>query len=57
MPFLKSPEYAANKIYDGLINKKTFEIIFPIQIAVIYKIFQILPNRIYNYLISKFVNR
>ena len=57
MPFLKSPEYAADKIYDGLINKKTFEIIFPIQIAVIYKIFQILPNRIYNYLISKFVNR
>ena len=57
MPFLKSPEYAADKIYDGLINKKSFEIIFPIQIAVIYKIFQILPNRIYNYLISKFVNR
>ena len=57
MPFLKSPEYAADKIYDGLMNKKSFEIIFPIQIAVIYKIFQILPNRIYNYLISKFVNR
>ena len=57
MPFLKSPEYAADKIYDGLVNKKSFEIIFPIQIAIIYKIFQILPNRIYNYLISKFVNR
>ena len=54
MPFLKSPEYAADKIYDGLVNKKSFEIIFPIQIAIIYKIFQILPNRIYNYLISKF---
>ena len=57
MPFLRSPEYAADKIYDGLIRKKSFEIIFPIQIAIIYKIFQILPNKIYNYLISKFVNR
>ena len=57
MPFLKSPEYAADKIYDGLVRKKSFEIIFPIQIAIIYKIFQILPNKIYNYLISKFVNR
>ena len=57
MPFLKNTSYAAEKIYDGLINKKAFEIIFPPQIAIIYKIFQILPNRIYNYLISKFINK
>ena len=57
MPFLKTPEYAANKIFEGLVNKQAFEIIFPPQIAIIYKIFQILPNRMYNYLISKFVNR
>mgnify|MGYP001181264994 CR=1 FL=1 len=57
MPFLKDTNYAAKKIYDGLINKKNFEIIFPPQIAFIYKIFQILPNRVYNYLINKFVNR
>ena len=57
MPFLKTPEYAADKIFEGLVNKKAFESIFPPQIAIIYKIFQILPNRIYNYLISKFVNR
>ena len=55
MPFLKTPEYAADKIFEGLVNKKAFEIIFPPQIAIIYKIFQILPIRIYNYLISKFV--
>ncbi|MDC3185065.1 SDR family NAD(P)-dependent oxidoreductase, partial [Candidatus Pelagibacter sp.] len=48
MPFLKTPEYAADKIFEGLVNKKAFEIIFPPQIAIIYKIFQILPNRIYN---------
>ena len=57
MPFLKTPEYAADKIFEGLVNKKSFEIIFPPQIAIIYKIFQILPNRIYNYLISKLVKR
>ena len=57
MPFLKDTSYAAEKIYNGLVNKKSFEIIFPPQIAFIYKIFQILPNKVYNYLISKFVNR
>ena len=57
MPFLKDTKYAAEKIYDGLINKKSFEIIFPPQIAFIYKIFQILPNKVYNFLINKFVNR
>ena len=57
MPFLKDTNYAAEKIYDGLINKKKFEIIFPPQIAFIYKIFQILPNKVYNYLINKFINR
>ncbi len=57
MPFLKDTNYAAEKIYDGLVNKKSFEIIFPPQIAFIYKIFQILPNKVYNYLINKFVNR
>ena len=57
MPFLKTTDYAAEKIYDGLVNKKSFEIIFPPQIAFIYKIFQILPNKVYNYLINKFVNR
>ena len=28
MPFLKTPEYAADKIYDGLVNKNIFEIHF-----------------------------
>ena len=57
MPFLKDTNYAADKIFNGLVNKNSFEIIFPPQIAFIYKIFQILPNKIYNYLISKFVNK
>ena len=57
MPYLRSTEYAAEKIYSGLIKKNKFEIIFPPQIGIVYKIFQILPNGIYNYLINKFVNR
>lgn len=56
MPFLRSVDYAADKIYDG-INKNKFEIIFPPQIAFMYWLFRILPNKIYNFLITKFVNR
>ena len=47
MPFLKSPEYAADKIYDGLINKKVFEIHFPKSLTIILKILSFLPNKIY----------
>ena len=56
MPFLRSAEYAADKIFYGL-QKKNFEIIFPPRIALMYWIFRILPNKIYNFLITKFVNR
>jgi len=53
MPFLKSAEFAANKIYKGLINSNSFEITFPKELTIIMKIFKILPNRIYLYLIKK----
>ena len=56
MPYLKSTNFAAKKIFEGM-KKKQFEIIFPYQIAFIYKIFQILPNKIYNYLISKSIKK
>ena len=38
MPFLKTTEYAAEKIYDGLINKNVFEIHFPKSLTIILKI-------------------
>ena len=57
MPFLKSTNYAANEIFDGLTKNNNFEIIFPYQIKIIYKLIQIFPNKIYNYLISKYINR
>ena len=53
MPFLKTTEYAAEKIYDGLINKNTFEIHFPKSLTIILKILSFLPNKIYFGLIGK----
>ena len=53
MPFLKTPEYAANKIYDGLINKENFEIHFPKVLTVMLKILSFLPSKIYFSLVGK----
>ncbi len=53
MPFLKTPEYAAEKIYDGLINKDIFEIHFPKSLTVLLKILSLLPSKIYFLLIGK----
>ena len=53
MPFLKTTEYAAEKIYDGLINKDIFEIHFPKALTLILKIFSFLPSKIYFGLIGK----
>jgi short-subunit dehydrogenase len=56
MPFLKSAEFAAEKIYKGLVFKKKFEIYFPFTIVFIVKILRILPYRIYFYLWKKMGN-
>ena len=53
MPFLKTTEYAANKIYDGLINKNNFEIHFPKSLTLILKLFSFLPSKLYFGLIGK----
>ncbi len=53
MPFLKTPEYAAEKIYNGLVNKNSFEIHFPKSLTMILKILGFLPNKIYFGLIGK----
>ena len=55
MPFIKSPEFAAEKIYKGLIKSNAFEITFPKQLTIIFKLFKFLPNRIFLFLINKFV--
>ena len=53
MPFLKTPEFAADKIYDGLVNKKSFEIHFPKELTLTLKFFSILPFKLYFYLVKK----
>ena len=53
MPFLKTTEYAAEKIYDGLIRKKIFEIHFPKSLTLILKILSLLPSKIYFSLVGK----
>ena len=53
MPFLKTSEFAADKIYDGLINKNSFEIHFPKQLTLTLKLFSLLPSKIYFYLVRK----
>ncbi len=53
MPFLKTPEFAAEKIYNGLVKGSSFEIDFPKELTIILKILKILPNKIYLYLIKK----
>ena len=53
MPFIKSAEFAAKKIYKGLIKSKAFEITFPKELTIMLKILRILPYWKYFYLISK----
>jgi NAD(P)-dependent dehydrogenase (short-subunit alcohol dehydrogenase family) len=53
MPFLKTPEYAADQIYDGLINKKNFEIHFPKSLTITLKFLSFLPSKIYFGLVGK----
>ena len=53
MPFLKTPEYAADQIYEGLVNKNVFEIHFPKSLTITLKILSFLPNKIYFGLIGK----
>ena len=57
MPFIKSPEFAANKMYRGLIKTNAFEINFPQELTTIVKLLRILPYRLYLFLIDKFVKR
>jgi short-subunit dehydrogenase len=53
MPFIKSTQFAADKIYNGLIKSNSFEITFPKELTILMKIFKILPNKIYLYLMGK----
>ena len=47
MPMIKSPEFAADQIYNGLIKKSGFEIHFPKVFTFFMKFLKILPSSIY----------
>jgi len=53
MPFLKTAEFAADKIYKGLINGSSFEIDFPKELTLILKFLKILPDWLYFKIIRK----
>ena len=53
MPFLKTTEYAADKIYDGLVNKKSFEIHFPKTLTITLKVLSFLPSSLYFNLVGQ----
>ena len=53
MPMIKSPEFAAEKIYTGLVKKKGFEIHFPKAFTFIMKLLSILPSGIYFKIVEK----
>ncbi len=53
MPFLKTAEFAADKIYNGLVNGSSFEIDFPKELTLILKFLKILPDWLYFKIIKK----
>ena len=53
MPFLKTPEFAADKIFEGLVKKNNFEIHFPKELTLTLKFFKLLPSKIYFGLVGK----
>ena len=47
MPMIKSAEYAAEKMFVGLIKKNAFEIHFPKSFTLGMKMLKIMPNWLY----------
>ena len=57
MPMIKSPEYAAEKMFIGLTKKNTFEIHFPKTFTIIVKLLKIMPNWLFFFLVRKGIKR
>ena len=53
MPMIKSPEFAADQMYTGLIKKTGFEIHFPKAFTFLMKFLKILPSSIYFKVVEK----
>ena len=57
MPMIKSPEYAAEKIFIGLTKKNSFEIDFPKSFTILLKLLKIMPNWLFFWLVEKGIKR
>tara|TARA_A100001011_G_C14287597_1_gene834567 strand:- start:480 stop:1232 length:753 start_codon:yes stop_codon:yes gene_type:complete len=57
MPFLRTPDYAAKEIFNGLVKSNAFEIHFPKGLTLTLKFLRILPYRLYLFLVDKLVKR
>ena len=57
MPMIKSPEFAAEKIFNGLTKKNTFEIHFPIAFTIMMKLLKIMPNWLYFFIVERGVKK
>jgi len=57
MPLIKSPEFAAKKIFNGLTKKNAFEIHFPVAFTIMMKLLKIMPNWLYFFIIRSGVKR
>ena len=57
MPFIKSTDFAAEKIFNGLTKSKSFEIHFPKALTILLKFLRVLPYKIYLFIIDKGVKR
>ena len=53
MPMIRSPEFAAEQIFKGLVKKNGFEIHFPKAFTYFLKFLRILPNGIYFKIVDK----
>ena len=53
MPMIKSPEYAAEKIFIGLTKKSSFEIHFPKSFTILLKLLKIMPNWLFFWLVER----
>ncbi len=56
MPMIKSAEFAAEKMFNGLTKKKSFEIHFPMAFTLLMKLLKIMPNWLF-FLLVKFVSK
>ncbi len=53
MPMIKSPEYAAQKMFIGLTKKNSFEIHFPKSFTFGMKLLKIMPNWLYFFIVGR----